>query len=127
VGHYAGGVPTGAVIERGANANGEYVRFSDGTQVCTKTLTGLGPANIALGNVFRSALISFGSWAATFSAVPTVATTAMGPTDGGWQHVWVTQARLPTATGPVEGALLRATSTDLTTFSIQFVAVGRWF
>ncbi len=29
----SGGVPTGAVIERGSNSNGEYVRFADGTQV----------------------------------------------------------------------------------------------
>ena len=28
------GVPTGAVIERGSNANGEFVRFADGTQIC---------------------------------------------------------------------------------------------
>ncbi|WP_209428465.1 DUF2793 domain-containing protein [Pararhodobacter sp. SW119] len=32
------GVPTGAVIERGANASGEYVRFADGTQICTRQL-----------------------------------------------------------------------------------------
>jgi len=30
----SGGVPTGAIIERGSNANGEYVRFADGTQEC---------------------------------------------------------------------------------------------
>ncbi|EPM0018483.1 hypothetical protein OE300_21225 [Pseudomonas aeruginosa] len=28
------GVPTGAVIQRGSNANGEYVRYADGTQIC---------------------------------------------------------------------------------------------
>ncbi|KPP86569.1 MAG: Protein of unknown function (DUF2793) [Rhodobacteraceae bacterium HLUCCO07] len=28
------GDPTGAVIERGSNSNGEYVRFADGTQIC---------------------------------------------------------------------------------------------
>lgn len=28
------GVPTGAVIERGSNADGDYVRFADGTQIC---------------------------------------------------------------------------------------------
>ena len=28
------GIPTGAVIERGSNSNGEYVRFADGTQIC---------------------------------------------------------------------------------------------
>ena len=29
------GIPTGAIIERGSNANGEYVRYADGTQICT--------------------------------------------------------------------------------------------
>lgn len=33
----SGGAPTGAVLERGSNANGEYVRFADGTQICTAT------------------------------------------------------------------------------------------
>lgn len=33
------GVPTGAIIERGSNANGDYVRFADGTQICTRQLT----------------------------------------------------------------------------------------
>lgn len=33
------GVPTGAVIERGTNANGNYVRFADGTQICDAVLT----------------------------------------------------------------------------------------
>lgn len=29
------GVPTGAIIERGSNANGEFVKFADGTLICT--------------------------------------------------------------------------------------------
>jgi len=29
------GVPTGAIIERGSNANGEFVKYADGTQLCT--------------------------------------------------------------------------------------------
>lgn len=35
----SGGVPTGAIIERGSNSNGSYVRFADGTQICMKTVT----------------------------------------------------------------------------------------
>ncbi|MGN6142417.1 MAG: hypothetical protein ACTHOP_02375 [Mesorhizobium sp.] len=31
----SGGVPAGAIIESGSNANGRYVRFADGTQICT--------------------------------------------------------------------------------------------
>jgi hypothetical protein len=30
----ASGVPTGAIIERGSNGNGEYVKFADGTLIC---------------------------------------------------------------------------------------------
>lgn len=30
----SGGVPTGALIERGSNANGSYTRWADGTQIC---------------------------------------------------------------------------------------------
>lgn len=30
----SGGTPTGGVIERGSNGNGEYIRFADGTQMC---------------------------------------------------------------------------------------------
>lgn len=41
------GVPTGAIIERGSNANGEYVRFADGTQICTRTLTASSSAGVA--------------------------------------------------------------------------------
>ena len=32
----SGGIPTGAVIERGSNANGEYVKFADGTMFCSR-------------------------------------------------------------------------------------------
>lgn len=31
----SGGLPTGALIERGSNSNGEYARFADGTLICT--------------------------------------------------------------------------------------------
>ncbi len=30
----SGGMPTGAVMESGSNANGSYIRFADGTQIC---------------------------------------------------------------------------------------------
>jgi hypothetical protein len=35
----SGGLPTGAVIERGSSANGDYVRLADGTQICVHGLT----------------------------------------------------------------------------------------
>ena len=35
----SGGVPTGGLIERGSNANGQFVRFADGTQICRRAIT----------------------------------------------------------------------------------------
>ncbi len=32
--YQSAGVPTGAIIEHGSNANGEYVKFADGTMIC---------------------------------------------------------------------------------------------
>lgn len=37
----AGGVPDGALIERGSNANGSYIRWADGTQLCWRTMGAL--------------------------------------------------------------------------------------
>ncbi len=34
-----GGIPTGAVIERGSNAMGDYVKWADGTMICTRKVT----------------------------------------------------------------------------------------
>lgn len=36
----SGGVPTGAIFESDSYANGEYVRYADGTQICTHRITG---------------------------------------------------------------------------------------
>ncbi|MFD2174337.1 hypothetical protein [Rhodobacter lacus] len=56
----SGGVPTGAVIEGGTNANGDYVRFADGTQICGTTIQGL-----TTGAMTRA-------WPAAFAASPRV-------------------------------------------------------
>ena len=48
----AGGVPTGAVIEQGANADGSWLRLADGTQVTWRTKN-LGPGNFAGAGTFN--------------------------------------------------------------------------
>lgn len=54
----AGGVPTGAIIERGSNANGAYVRFADGTQITWRQVEGVN-VNIAEGAGYRSEDIEY--------------------------------------------------------------------
>lgn len=58
----SGGVPTGSVIQRGTNANGEFVKFADGTLICTYTFPLVTAANMTI----PGQLHNFGTW--TFPA-----------------------------------------------------------
>ena len=73
------GVPTGAIVQRGSNANGEFVRFADGTQICWRydiPITGLSgnghTEDLAYPATFAAAVAAFqvldrsaGSWGNT--------------------------------------------------------------
>lgn len=56
----SGGIPTGAIIERGSNPDGSYVRFADGTQICIRTATlGLLTSSSISNGLHRSDSVSF--------------------------------------------------------------------
>ncbi len=65
----AAGVPTGGLLERGSNANGEFVRFADGTLICTRTNLSAANASTAVGSLFASANIAW-TFPAAFAAAP---------------------------------------------------------
>lgn len=49
----------GSIIERGSNANGEYVKFADGTQICTVRAAAVNTVT-AIGSVYT--MLAPGSW-----------------------------------------------------------------
>jgi len=118
-----GGIPTGAIIERGSNANGEYVRFADGTQIC-----------------WGSRSIAFGSDTQVFTSYDTGLPAAfVGASPGVGHHASVNIA-YPTVTE--EGfTVLRLTGTTLDNLTLRiqgvvtpaqicvgsFLVVGRWY
>jgi hypothetical protein len=102
------GVPSGAVIERGSNANGEYVRFADGTQICTHQVSADAAAEVAW------------TFPAAFSATPSVLGT---PNVGGLAR-YATIGSLFSSSVKLwawNGSGVRANSAVLMT------AIGRWF
>ena len=111
------GVPTGAVIERGSNANGEYVRFADGTQICTLSLN-----DKALAANFVGSLGTM-IFPATFIAAPHLSGSAGPNTTFDWYGV-TGFTDLTTVSVAVAG---RNGSTAQTAIFIRAVAVGRWF
>jgi hypothetical protein len=77
------GVPTGGVIERGANGNGDYVRFADGTQICTSGDIPTGGITNPAGALFQSNHLAWTFPAPFAPGVPPILTGESGNT-GAW-------------------------------------------
>ncbi|MCE8009865.1 DUF2793 domain-containing protein [Aestuariivita sp.] len=113
----SGGVPTGAVIERGSNANGDYVRFADGTQICTHVPVSSLTANVASGSLFRSDEYAW-SYPASFvssDVALSVSVRTSSPIWGNSRTTGATTARV---------RLFSSVSAGAVTFDL--LAVGRW-
>ena len=117
----SGGVPTGAIIERGSNANGEYVRFADGTQICTLRASVTDQAiDSAVGAIYTGTR----TWTfpAEFSAAPVVSFIGRWGTGAGWGS-----SSDPSGTG-VTLRFLDTTSRAIGTAVVMLAtAIGRWF
>lgn len=114
------GIPTGAIIERGSNANGEYVKFADGTLICHHKVLFTIPSATAVSVPW--------SYPSTFTAFPNVFGIWEGSSPGG----------LPVVTSApslgITSAAFTMSRLDGGTFggvgtarSIGVMAVGRWY
>lgn len=115
------GVPTGAVVERGSNANGEYVRFADGSQFCKQSISDTSQAisNAYVGG-FRSAGLNW-TYPAAFSVAPFVSASP-GDISSGFGAVAVGPSTTATTyiyTAPTSQAAANRT--------VILFAHGRWF
>jgi hypothetical protein len=126
------GVPTGAIIERGSNANGEYVKYADGTLICT--------ASTLLFTYSSVNELGFGdySFPAVFVAKPAVSLTPSGAgiLQGvvGAGALFRAQYLNPIAwvTSSSGAQLTLNTNADLPLqsgdeFEIALIAIGRWY
>jgi hypothetical protein len=108
----SGGVPTGAIIERGSNANGEFVKYADGTMICRVSLNFTRTATWTHPVVFSE----------TPSVVATVRGNAVGPSWPDEVTIVTVTDRSATITG------LRYNRNISSQFSFtMIVAIGRWF
>jgi hypothetical protein len=124
VGTVAGNPPTGAIIERGSNANGQYVRYADGTQICWH-INGVGlTANQAFGTLWfnGSANAPNFTFPIAFSSAPIVMANindfSAGPS-------WAVMDTKPTTT--LSGRIYVVATSSGVVGAICYVAIGRWF
>lgn len=115
----SGGIPTGALMERGSNANGEYVKYADGTMTCwSPVMTFAGPSN-AVGAVFASVAQVWTYPVAFISLIP--ACSGSGTLSA---NSWLGFGQ--TSLTSVNCAVMFH-STNVTTSTVRLTAQGRWF
>lgn len=114
----SGGTPNGAVIERGSNANGDYVRFADGTQICSVTL-GAVACDTADGALFASAEADW-----TF---PMGFATGTAPAVSGGAGATGRFVGCGTPTETQVAIKVLSSTSDTAQVSPTILAVGRWF
>lgn len=119
------GVPTGAIIESGSNANGFYVKWACGTMMCRQYLA---PANrntsTACGSLYAEASLSTWTYPAEFASAPTI--TALGSRGATDASVPFIHLRDFTATACTY-RFLNTISSASVTVSGHLVAWGRWY
>ncbi|WP_283966846.1 pyocin knob domain-containing protein [Tritonibacter sp. AK171] len=117
----SGGVPTGAVIERGSNANGEYVRFADGTQICVSPdFTYLDVTHPA-GALYRTAAPVSWTPPAGFGGVDSMSGAVLS--QGNSQTHWGTMRVINS--NSIDISVYAPNST--TGRAVRAMVIGRWF
>jgi hypothetical protein len=115
----AGGVPTGAVIQRGSTATGQFTRFADGTQICWHVAS-VGGVTAADGAMFTTSANQSWVFPAAFATAPQV--WGAGQSSGGASGVALRAS--PTVTA----AAWRPWATVATSgaYGNALIAIGRW-
>lgn len=112
----ASGFPTGGIIERGVGSNGEYTRFTDGTQITW--------GGFASGNVAASTVTAFsGAIPKAYASIGDFRVFALAYPNDNWDHYGVIGASAASASAIT--AHIRNGATPQS-FTVIFFTVGRW-
>lgn len=99
------------VVERGSNANGAYVRFADGTQICTHSMN-VGPWG---ANASASAI-----W--TYPSVFSLAANVSANGNSASPHLYNASA-----SGASSNAAVYYGGASGATGAVELIAIGRWY
>lgn len=116
------GTPSGAIIERGSNATGEWVRYADGTQICWRS----GTTSTTINSLYTTGLY-VGDITVTLPVV-FVGTVAglTGEARWGSGRSWVTGMAV-TSGDQARINFMDSVSRASGTVAYNFAVIGRWY
>lgn len=115
------------LIETGSGTNGTYIKFFDGTMICTCSVTRTVTLNGTYGNLYGA---NFGSitFPATFVSQPYISWSSNNP-DGNTRGHWVgTYNGITVSTTAVSGLHIyrHNSNEEASQIEVQVTAIGRW-
>lgn len=118
----SGGTPTGAVVEKGSNSNGYYVRFADGTQICWQEVT---YTTVAINAAYGSLYLGGSTWTfpASFSSAPAV---ACGQYKWGTSASWGGVNTISSSDAVLRVYDIQSRASGTSTY-VAMIATGRWY
>lgn len=108
------------IVDSGSNTNGEYIKYADGTMVCTKKVSFNNTFTTAWGSMYTTDAISLGSWASAFTVVPTVNASIMSN-----YSAFIQSINDCTTTQVGTTYLARPVNTNAQG-TISIIAIGKW-
>lgn len=119
------GVPTGAIIESGSNANGEYFKWADGTMICTFSEIKAIDVNLANNVLYRSDDQPRRNYPQQFTRLDYGSIQLEG---GGLSWLVTPLGSLSSTTTAWGGYIILDTNPSTgVSYIIRYFAIGRWY
>lgn len=115
-----------SIVESGSNSNGNYIKYIDGTMICTREIN-LNSVNIqtAWGSLFQYMNTTFYNYAQEFIEPPTLQLTAKATSDAGFWLGDYGNNSMQTESGFSGICLLRPTK-YVANVVVFVTAIGKW-
>lgn len=112
-----------SIVESGSNANGDYIKYSDGTMICTKKVTGQANITSAWGNLYDTGdnPLDLGDWAIPFIDVPIVSISFYGA-----NGQWVKGLQISTTKEKVGKISIASATSKKANAYYNIIGIGKW-
>lgn len=113
------------IVESGSNANGNYIKWSDGTMICYKNFSGTVKITESWYNLYETSAanaLDFGNYPQSFIETPLLFTQFYGG-NSQWINGWVDNTRTASKVGK---AIVCSASSKTAGAYYNILAIGRW-
>ena len=114
------------IVESGSNENGNWIKYNDGTMICTSVKVVESICNKAWGNLYETSWLQLGKMPQTFISTPYNVSATLTSASGG-KAGFIEFIDKTTETSWGQTIVARAVSSDTSLiFAINLIAIGKW-